>query len=60
MDDVDFSEVPAACESSKMVPEVGLQNLGNTCFANPIVQSLIHCPDFHRYLMSHKESGMQL
>ena len=60
--DDDFSEVPAACQNSKMFPEVGvgLQNLGNTCFANATVQSLIHCPDFHRHLISHKESGMQL
>ena len=58
VDDVGFSEVPAACESSKKFPKVGLQNLGNTCFANAIVQSLIHCPDFHRYVISHKESGM--
>ena len=55
---MDDDEVPAACEGSKKFPEVGLLSLGNTCFANAIVQSLIHCPDFHRYLMSHKESGM--
>ena len=55
--DDDFSEVPAACQNSKMFPEVGvgLQNLGNTCFANATVQSLIHCPDFHRHLISHKK-----
>ena len=34
--DDDFSEVPAACQSRKMFPEVGieLQILGNTCFTN--------------------------
>ena len=56
---IDYDEVPAACESSKRFPEVRLQNLGNKCFANAIVQSLIYCPDFHKYLMSQKESGMQ-
>ena len=58
----DFPEVPAACQNRKMFPEVGvgLLNLGNICFANATVQSLIHCPNFYRYLMSRKESGMQL
>ena len=32
MDYDDFSEVLAACQSSKKFPEVVLQNLGNTCF----------------------------
>ena len=56
----DFSKVPATCQNIKMFPEVGigLHNLGNTCFINTTVQTLICCPDFHRYLMSRKESGM--
>ena len=60
--DNDFFELSVACQSSKMFPEVGdgLQNLRNTCFANATVQLLINCPDFHRHLMSHKESGIQL
>ena len=44
-------------DNTKIFPEVGvgLQNLRNNCFANAIVQSLIHCPDFHRHLMSQRK-----
>jgi hypothetical protein len=34
---------------------VGLQNLGNTCYLNCILQAVASCPPFRSYLMKIKE-----
>ncbi|MEQ2200323.1 hypothetical protein XENOCAPTIV_027520 [Xenoophorus captivus] len=41
--------LPVTCEKKEnVVPFVGLNNLGNTCYLNSILQVLYHCPGFRQ------------
>lgn len=38
----------------------GLQNLGNTCFVNSVLQSLTYCPPLVNFLITHHDEHISL
>ncbi|BFZ61052.1 hypothetical protein YB2330_002110 [Saitoella coloradoensis] len=46
------NQLPNTWGSNVYQPAPGLQNLGNTCFLNSVMQAMMHVPPLARYLLS--------
>ncbi|KAK0557041.1 hypothetical protein OC846_000687 [Tilletia horrida] len=41
------------------VPLLGLENFGNTCYANSVIQALYHCPPFRESILRHMDESQR-